>query len=351
MLRGLFFERTNNLFMALFLYQLMKTRVMEQYQATKKTVVITGASSGAGRAIALALAAKRHTLVLVARRKDPLDELVEECTTLGAKALAVVADVTDGTALQQVASTAQKWGGALDVWVNNAGLLAAGQFDHTPLEVHQKVVATNLGGYINGAYAAIPIFKEQGYGILINNISVGGWFPTPYAAAYSASKFGLTGFTQSLKGELHQWPHLHVCDLFPAFLDTPGIQHAANYTGRVLKPAPPVYDPQKVGAAVARLIEHPQPSVTIGAVTTLLKWSHAIAPGLSRRITASVIEGYLNNAGGMEPTPGNVLEPVEYGTSVHGGWSTPPTQKQKAVGRSLLALGFLFGIALLSRGR
>ena len=83
-------------------------------------------------------------------------------------------------------------------------------------------------GYMHGAHAVLPYFKDQGYGVLINNISVGGYTPAPYAAGYTASKFGLRGFSQSLKGELYNWPHIHVCDLFPAFLDTPGIQHAGK---------------------------------------------------------------------------------------------------------------------------
>ncbi len=119
--------------------------------------------------------------------------------------------------LSTLAATAKAWGGNIDVWVNNAGLLAAGAFDETPIAVHKKIIETNLTGYINGAHAALSYFKKQGFGILINNISVGGWFPTPYAAAYSASKFGLYGFSQALKGELYRWPHIHICDVFPAF--------------------------------------------------------------------------------------------------------------------------------------
>ena len=314
-----------------------------------KTVVVTGASSGVGKAIALEMARYGAKVVLAARREKALEELASECESLGVMAMVVPTDVTNSDAVQTLASTAEAWGGKIDVWVNNAGLLGAGVFDEIPIAVNKKIVETNLTGYINGAHAVLPYFKKQGFGILINNISVGGWFPTPYAAAYSASKFGLVGFSQALKGELHKWPHIHICDVFPAFLDTPGIQHAANYTGCVLKPAPPVYDPQKVAKAIAQLALHPKPSTTVGIVATVLKYAHAFFPVLSRRITAGVIDIYLKNADRIPNTSGNVFEPLESGTTIHGSQRTPPMQKRKKISGVLLIAGLALGLALVSR--
>ena len=230
---------------------------MNQHARIDKTIVITGASSGTGRAIAIELAQYGARLVLAARRADALDEVVKECEALGARAVAIPTDMKEADSVHDLARGAFNFGGSIDVWINNAGVLAGGELDQIPAEVNEAVIRTNLLGYMQGAHAALPYFKSQGYGILINNISVGGWFPTPYAAAYTASKFGLRGFSQSLKGELSAFPHIHVCDLFPGFLDTPGMQHAANYTGKALKPAPPVYDSRKVARAVVRLMEHP----------------------------------------------------------------------------------------------
>ncbi len=152
-----------------------------------------------------------------------------------------------------------------------------------------------------------------------------------------------------MKGELYRWPHIHICDVFPAFLDTPGIQHAANYTGRVLKPAPPVYDPQKVAQAMAQLAQHPKSSTTVGSVATVLKYAHTVFPTLSRRITAGVIDMYLKNADSMPNTSGNVFKPVEFGTSIHGGWQKPATQKQKKFSVVLIILGLTAGFAWISR--
>ena len=322
---------------------------MNQHARIDKTIVITGASSGTGRAIAIELAHYGARLVLAARRADALDEVVKECEALGARAVAIPTDMKEADSVHELARGAFNYGGSIDVWINNAGVLAGGELDQIPAEVNEAVIRTNLLGYMQGAHAALPYFKSQGYGILINNISVGGWFPTPYAAAYTASKFGLRGFSQSLKGELSAFPHIHVCDLFPGFLDTPGMQHAANYTGRALKPAPPVYDSRKVARAVVRLMEHPKEETTIGIASAFLRFAHASFPVLSRTITAAVIRSYLRNARPMEKTSGNTIQPVDYGRGIDGGWRNAPMPVIVKWGGGLFAAGLALGLLLMNR--
>ncbi|HUC81375.1 MAG TPA: SDR family oxidoreductase [Flavisolibacter sp.] len=325
---------------------------MERKQDLKgKVVVITGASSGAGRAAALAFARNGAKLVLAARRENVLDEVAEECKVLGGDALVVPTDVTDAGQMNTLAAMAQHWGGRIDVWVNNAGVLAAGAFDQTPISIQEKVIQTNLLGYIHGAHAVLPHFKAQGRGILINNISVGGWFPTPYAAAYTASKFGLRGFGEALQGELHHYPGIHVCNLFPAFLDTPGIQHAANFTGNILRPAPPVYNPQTIANAMVKVCLSPKDTLAVGSASVLLRMAHALFPRLTRRITANVIELYLRQADSTPYTTGNVLETVEFGTSIHGGWGLQPRTKAALIGGAIAFAGITVGMTLLNSRR
>ena len=76
-------------------------------------------------------------------------------------------------------------------------------------------------GHVNGAHAAISHFLENGRGVLINMISLGGWVPAPLASAYSASKFGLRGFSEALRGELRDRPNVHVCEVYLIFVDSP----------------------------------------------------------------------------------------------------------------------------------
>jgi short-subunit dehydrogenase len=310
---------------------------MQQHMQTQ-TIVITGASSGVGKAMALELAQHGAKLVLAARREKALDELAAECNELGAVAIAVPADMRSVESIQQLAVKANEFGGAIDVWINNAGVLAAGPLEQVPAEVNEDVIKTNLLGYMHSAHTVLPYFKKQQKGVLINNISVGGWFPTPYGSAYTASKFGIRGFSEALKGELKEFPDIHICDLYPGFLDTPGMQHAANYTGKYLKPAPPVYDPKKVARAVVSVINDPKCTTIIGAAPVFLKFAYLLFPALTRSITGSVIRTYLKRANVIQPTSGNILQTVPYGTSVEGGWRKPVSRSTKA---GLLAAGVI----------
>lgn len=287
-----------------------------------KVIVITGASSGAGRAMALALSRRGATLVLAARREEALKEVAADAADFGGSALVYPCDVKDRQQVEALARFTASTFGRIDAWINNAGVLAAGAVDEIPAEVNEDVIRTNLLGYMHGAQAVLPIFKQQEYGTLINNISVGGCIATPYMAAYCASKFGLRGFFEALKGELHAYPAIHICDLYPGFLDTPGMQHAANYTGKQIQPAPPVYDPMRVASAVVSLLHHPQPKKAIGSAAIFLKLAYALLPGFSRDATGMVIRTYLKGAPESETTSGNILAPVSFGTGISGGWET-----------------------------
>jgi short-subunit dehydrogenase len=312
---------------------------MEKDKLAGKVVVITGASSGAGRAAALAFAANGADLVLAGRNRKALQETAERCRSAGVRALDIVTDVTDAEAVARLATEAEEWQGKIDVWINNAGVLAAGTFEETPIAVHHRVVNTNLLGYMNGAHAVLPCFKRQGHGILINNISVGGFLPVPYGAGYSASKFGLRGFSEALRGELVDWPAIRVCDLFPGFLNTPGIEHAANYTGRLLKPAPPVSDVSTLAKAMVKLAVRPRNEQFPGISPRLFQVAHALFPGKVTRVTGSVMKKYFRRAHEAPETNGNLFGPVDASMAERG--------KRKARSkRPYIVLGVMAGLAL-----
>ncbi|HSP81463.1 MAG TPA: SDR family NAD(P)-dependent oxidoreductase, partial [Myxococcaceae bacterium] len=158
-------------------------------------VVITGASSGIGRETALEFARQGATVVLGARREQPLHEVAERCRQLVGRALAVPMDVTDEDAVQGLARTAIENFGRIDVWVNNAAVTLFARFEEAPPADWRRVLETNLFGYVHGARAAIPYFREQGRGILINNLTGFAKLGAPYLSAYVTSKVAVLGVT------------------------------------------------------------------------------------------------------------------------------------------------------------
>ncbi|MFK3815294.1 SDR family oxidoreductase [Pseudomonas sp. NPDC089407] len=309
-----------------------------------KVVVITGASSGIGRAAAHAFACKGARLVLAARDEEALFDVLDECTECGTDAMAITTDVTHSEQVQALAAQAAAFGhGRIDIWVNNAGVGAVGSFDETPLDAHEQVIQTDLIGYLRGAYVALPYFKAQGSGILINTLSLGSWVAQPYAAAYSASKFGLRGLTEALRGELTAFPHIHVCDVYPAVMDTPGFRDGGNYTGHALTPPGPVYDPERVAKAMVACALSPQAHTTVGAAARIAHLVSYLVPGLPL-LSGWLTRWGINRSPKAEVSSGNLFEPPTGRRSIDGGWRESKNKAPLLIGAA--AAGIIAGFAI-----
>ncbi len=309
-------------------------------------VVLTGASSGIGRATALALARHGARLMLAARETSSLDDVARDCAQIGATAAVQPTDVTRADSVRALAEHAIERFGHIDVWINNVGVGAVGRFEDTPLEAHTRVIESNLIGHIHGAHVALSHFRKRGRGTLINMISLGGWLAAPYAAAYTASKFGLRGLGQSLRAELADEPDIHVCDVYPAFVDTPGVtQHGANYTGHRLRPFPPLLAPETVARRIVSLLDRPRPTLPVGAVAYFARYTQNAAPELRARRMKRLIDWAVARAPAAPVENGNLFE-ASRTHSISGGHRKPVTTALMGVG----AVG-LVGLALYALGR
>ncbi|WP_313201797.1 SDR family oxidoreductase [Pseudomonas sp.] len=167
----------------------------------KKVALVTGAGSGIGRAVALALLEDGYSLVLAGRRAEPLQLVVEQALAAGGEALAVATDVRDEQSVAQLFATVEEVHGRLDVIFNNAGINApAVPVDELPLEHWRNVIATNVDGVFLCARAAFSLMRRQQPqgGRIINNGSISAHTPRPFTAPYTASKHAVLGLTKAL---------------------------------------------------------------------------------------------------------------------------------------------------------
>ena len=160
--------------------------------------VVTGASSGIGEAVAVALAQRGAKVVLAARRKERLDVLADRIERAGGTALAVRCDVTDRERLTALPAVVEEAFGRCDVLVNNAGVPGGGVFAKLTYEQIEDIIKVNVLGVMNGTRAFLPGMLQRGHGHVVNVASLAGRFATPGAAVYGASKHAVVAFSESL---------------------------------------------------------------------------------------------------------------------------------------------------------
>jgi short-subunit dehydrogenase len=309
-----------------------------------KTVVITGASSGVGRAAAEAFAIQGANVVIVARGQKGIDETVAACKDLNGTAIGVSADMSLEQDVERVVEEALKITGRIDVWINNAGVMASGKFEEIPMEIHEQVIKTNLFGYLHGAYNAIKVFKKQDEGILINNVSIGGFMPAPYSAVYSATKYGIRGMMECLQGEISNRKHIHICNLYPQLQNSTGNLHSAKYSGFELSIPPIASDPRKTAAKMVQLAQHPKkdmfPDFTSAAITT----AYRLFPKMIINTASAAVRLKMKMNKDKEDEAGNILTNSKEPLRVYG---KQPSSTASTLGLVALA-GLGIGITLVA---
>ena len=254
-----------------------------------RTVLVTGASSGIGRETALAFAAAGSNVVLLARRAKLLGKVAAEARKLGAATLVASADVTEAAAVTAAFRKAVKRFGAVDIVVNNAGVLIPSKVEDLRAADLQRMLDVNLFGAMHVMQAAVRVMREQGHGHIVNVASLAGRRGFSPLGGYCASKFALVGLTEALRTEL-VGERIHVSLVLPGVVDTPmATQIQDNPDTAEFWPEALNMPPSWVVRSIFLAIRFRLAEIAVPPGTALLEKLAALAPGttdtLLRRAT------------------------------------------------------------------
>jgi NAD(P)-dependent dehydrogenase (short-subunit alcohol dehydrogenase family) len=288
---------------------------------TPETVLVTGASSGIGRATARELAGRGARVVLVARGRAALEDTAEEVRAAGAADVLVCpADVTDEDAFRATVDATIARFGRLDSVVHAAQVMAYGTIEELPTRVFGAVVETAVHGTAIVARVVLPVFRRQGGGHLLVVNSVLGSITTPYIGAYIAAKWGQLGLVRVLQQETRDVPGIKISAVQPGGVDTPIYYQAASYTGSTGRPPPPIYTSQRVARTILATLDRPRRVVQAGFLNPVMKAGFTLLPGVYDVLVGPLMKriGIANDE--VPPTDGNVFGSRPENNAVEGRW-------------------------------
>jgi short-subunit dehydrogenase len=291
----------------------------------EQVLVITGASSGIGRATARLAAAQGAHVVLAARNARDLEEVAREIRAAGGHALVVTADVSDPEQVEAIAVDAMGEFGRIDTWVNNAGVSLYGRLLDTSLDDMHRQIEINFWGSVYGSLAAVHRMQKRG-GTVINVASVLADHAVPLQGIYCASKHALKAFTDALRMELEadRIP-IAISLVKPASMATPLFDKARTSLAEEPQPIPPVYAPEVAARTILACAERPLREVIAGGAGVFLRLGQLVSPRLTDRYLARA--GFEKQQSGRAVRPGredNLYEPVTHDGGERGrSWRGP----------------------------
>jgi short-subunit dehydrogenase len=276
-------------------------------------VVVTGASAGVGRAVAVAFARRGAWVALVARGEEGLEGAVSEIERAGGSAKAFPADVADPQAAESVARDVEASLGAIDVWVNVAFTSVFARFmDIEPAEF-KRVTEVDYLGYVYGTRAALKRMLPRNRGTVVQVGSALAYRGIPLQSAYCGSKHAIQGFNESLRCELlHEKSDVRVTMVQLPAVNTPQFDWVRSRLDKPAQPVPPIYQPEVAADAIVYAAAHPRRrEYWVGGSTVGTLLANAVAPGLLDRYLAKT--GFSSQqVDRPDPhDPDNLFEPAD----------------------------------------
>jgi NAD(P)-dependent dehydrogenase (short-subunit alcohol dehydrogenase family) len=319
-----------------------------------KVVVVTGASSGVGRAIARAAGERGARVALLARGVEGLHAAAKEIARTGGESLVLPVDVADARSVDAAADVvASTWGG-IDVWVNNAMVSVLAPIDDTTAAEFRRVTDVNYLGTVHGTLAALRHMRERDAGLIVQIGSALAYRSIPLQSAYCASKSAIRGFTDSLRCELlHQRSGIAVTMLQLPAMNTPQFEVLRNKLGKHARPVAPTFQPEVAARAFLHAVEHPSRELWVGWPTFKAIVGQRFIPGMLDRYLADVAwDGQTTHR--LPPTRRDNLDaPLPGDRGAHGSFEhearSSSVELWLRVHRGAIAIGALVLLAAATR--
>lgn len=262
----------------------------------EKVVIVTGASSGIGRATAIEFAQKGAKVVLASRNKEALVELMEYINKTGGLAMAFPTDVTQQAECQQLIENTIHTFGKIDILINNAGISMRANFNELDLYVLKRVFDTNFWGAVYCTKYALPHLIEN-QGSIVGISSICGITPLPGRTGYSASKHALDGFLESLRLE-NVDNGLHVLTVHPGFTTSNIRNVALNEEGEIQKDSPldedKLMSAETVAASISEAVIHRKRDIVLSREGRIITWIYRNLPNIADRLIYNQMKKELN---------------------------------------------------------
>ena len=242
-------------------------------------VIVTGSSSGIGRALAMELARRGAHVVINARRAERLEALADAIRKEGGNVETAVGDLTEPEVREKLIETAKERFGGLDVLINNAGVGSMGKFEHADPQRTRDVMELNFFALTEMTRLALPLLMHGTTPMIVNVSSILGLRGTPYSSGYSASKFAVQGFSESLRAELT--PHkIDVLVVSPGTTETEFFDSVLEKKGEPAWPSHTPVTPEHVAISVVRAMEKGKHAVIPYFWGKVMVWINRLSPKL-----------------------------------------------------------------------
>ena len=313
-----------------------------------RTIVITGASAGVGRATALCLARAGADLALIARGADALNEVKREAECLGSRAMAIPADVADADAVSRAAEAVATAYGGIDVWINNAMVTVFSPVWRMTPEEFRRVTEVTYLGVVHGTMAALRHMRPQNRGTIINVGSALAYRAIPLQSAYCGAKYAIRGFTDALRSELiHARSGIALTMIDLPAVNTPQFDWARSHMKNNPRPVPPVFQPEVVADIILRAVLHPKREYWIGVSTIKVILANMLLPAyLDRYLARNVFDQQETNVPLSPTRKDNLMEPVSGLHRTHGRFDNEAADSALTVLGAPTRFGPVFAAAL-----